>query len=114
MLKPYDLPARALREGGETCLGLQDLDTHACYLLYGVLNPGDEPRVLRPGAGHEEIVLVISGAMRIVQGDESLTLQPGQAVHLRGEETWHAEAAGPLETRYVAAGGHSAGEEHHH
>lgn len=114
MNKVFDLAGRVLREGGETVLGLKDLSTHACYMLYGVLSPADEPRLLKPGAGHEEIIMVVSGIMQIDDAGRSLTIQPGQAFYLKGEESRLASCAGPMETRYVAAGGHSAGEEHHH
>lgn len=114
MPKVYDLAGRAPREGGETVLGLQDLGTHACYMLYGVLAPGDEPRILRPGPGHEEIILCISGSLRLSGDGGELTLQAGQAVYLKGEETFQATCAGPLEARYAASGGHTPSEEHHH
>lgn len=115
MLKVYDLAGRAPREGGETVLGLKDLGTHACYLLYGVLNPGEEPRILKPGAGHEEIILAVSGTINVSGPEGSLTLQPGQAIYLQGEATYEATTEGPLEARYVAAGGHTPAEgEHHH
>jgi uncharacterized cupin superfamily protein len=114
MLKVFDLAGRAPREGGETVLGLKDLGTHACYMLYGIISPGEEPRTLKPGEGHEEIVLVIAGQMRVQGQEVDLVLQPGQAIYLKGEQTLAATAAGPLEVRYVAAGGHTPGAEHHH
>lgn len=114
MEKVFDLAGRAPREGGETVLGLKDLGTHACYMLYGVLTPGDEPRLLKPGAGHEEIICCISGAMVISGPDGQATLQAGQALYLKGDEVRHAEAMGPGEARYLAAGGHSPSEHHHH
>lgn len=114
MPKVYDLAGRAPREGGETVLGLKDLGTHACYMLYGLLSPGDPPRALRPGPGHEEIILCLSGVMRLNGEGGELTLQAGQAVYLKGEETYEASCAGPLEARYAAAGGHTPGDDHHH
>ncbi len=116
MLKVYDLAGRAPREGGETVLGLKDLGTHACYLLYGILAPGEPARVLRPGPGHEEIILCLSGSLQLEGMGQSLSLQAGQAVHLKGEDTFEATCAGPLEARYAAAGGHSdeGGSHHHH
>lgn len=113
MIKVFDLAGRVLREGGETVLGLKDLGTHACYMIHGVLTPGDPPRLLRPGPGHEEIVLVISGSVKM-EGDSGFqTLQPGQAVYLKGEESLNATAVGESEARYVAAGGHGDGGHHH-
>ncbi|MEW5913686.1 MAG: hypothetical protein AB1814_14090 [Thermodesulfobacteriota bacterium] len=114
MKKVFDLAGRVLREGGETVLGLKDLGTHACYLIYGVLEPGGEPRVLKPGDGHEEIILAVSGSMQVQGSEGSLTLQPGQAVYLQGAETWQATALGPGQACYVAAGGHTPGQEHSH
>ncbi|ADK85636.1 hypothetical protein Deba_2273 [Desulfarculus baarsii DSM 2075] len=105
----FDLVGRAAREGGETVLGLKDLDTHACYMLYGVLQPGEPPRLLKPGVGHEEIICVVAGSLELEHDGQKLVLQAGQAVHLVGEETWRASAPGPLEARYVAAGGHGQG-----
>jgi hypothetical protein len=114
VLKVYDVAGRAPREGGETVLGLEDLGTHACYMLYGVLNPGEEPRILKPGEGHEEIILAVSGAIQVSGPQGSLTLQPGQAIYLQGAATYEAVALGPGEARYVAAGGHTPGQHHHH
>ncbi len=112
--KIFDLGGRAVREGGETVLGLKDLNTHACYMLMGVIQPGEGPRIFKPGVGHEEIICVIGGSLEMVCGDVKMTLQAGQAVYLVGEETWQGTAPGPLEAKYIAAGGHSPGDEHHH
>ncbi len=114
MDKVYDLAGRAPREGGETVLGLKDLGTHACYMLYGVLLPGEPPRLLKPGAGHEEIICCVAGAITVSGPEGRTTLQAGQALYLQGEDSRQAAAAGPGEARYLAAGGHSAGEHHHH
>jgi uncharacterized cupin superfamily protein len=115
MKQVYDLEGRVRREGGETVLGLKELGTHACYMLFGVLDPGGEPRVLKPGQGHEEIILAISGAINLQGPDgEDVVLQAGQAIYLKGEETWLATCMGPAEARYAAAGGHTPGMEHSH
>ncbi len=114
MTKIYDLAGRAPREGGETVLGLKDLGTHACYMLYGVVSPGEAPRTLRPGPGHEEIVLCLSGGLKLSGPGGEITLQPGQAIYLKDEETYEATCLGPLEARYAAAGGHGPEEGHHH
>ena len=110
----YDLAGRVLREGGETILGLKDLGTHACYMIYGVVQPGDTPRLFRPGPGHEEIIMVIGGSLRLEGSAGFQVLQAGQAVYLKGEESWQGTCVGDSEARYVASGGHSPGDEHHH
>ena len=63
MLKTYPVHKLSVEEGGEYVLGLKDLDTHACYLIYGELNPGEERRKVCPGRGHEEILLAVNGAI---------------------------------------------------
>jgi hypothetical protein len=113
MIKVYDLAGRVLREGGETVLGLKDLSTHACYMIHGVLSPGDPPRLFRPGPGHEEIIMATSGSIKVEGASGFQTLQPGQAIYLKGEESLQAVTAGPAEARYVGAGGHSEGGHHH-
>ncbi len=113
-MRVYNLADRALREGGETVLGLKDLGTHACYMVYGVVGPGEPARALRPGPGHEEIIMVLSGVLELEGHGHSLTLQAGQAIYLQGEQSYSAVCPGPLEARYVAAGGHTPGGDHHH
>ena len=115
MKQIFDLQGRVHREGGETVLGLKDLGTHACYLLYGVVDPEGPARVFKPGDGHEEIILAISGTI-VLKGPagEEVTLRPGQAVYLKGAETWEGTCPGETEALYVAAGGHSPGDDHDH
>lgn len=114
MKEIYDLEGRVRREGGETILGLKDLSTHACYMIFGVLDPGGHARILKPGDGHEEIIMAVAGTIRLEGPDGEMMLRPGQAIHLKGEETWEAFCEGEAEARYVAAGGHTPGQEHGH
>ena len=97
---------------GEHILGADATGSHACYLIYGVLKAGEQGRVLKPGQGHEEMVLCVSGEMRL-SGGWSGTLKQGQAIHLQGEENCLAENPTGRETVYVIAGGHS-GTGHQH
>ena len=55
MKKTFPVQKWAIEAGGEHVLGLKDLGTHACYLIYGELAPGEAGRKVCPGAGHEEI-----------------------------------------------------------
>ncbi len=96
---------------GEYVLGHDATGSHACYLIYGVLKPGETDREFRPGRGHEEMVLVISGQLRL-RGHETGTLEQGKAIHLRDEERCLADNPGAVPAVYVIAGGHS-GSEHH-
>jgi hypothetical protein len=92
---------------GEHILGYDETGSHACYLIYGVLKAGEKGRELRPGKGHEEMVLVTKGDL-VLTGQLTGTLRQGQAIHLRGEDSCHAENRGEGDAVYVIAGGHSA------
>ena len=91
---------------GEYILGLRQTGSHACYLIYGVLKPGEPKRELKPGHGHEEIVLAVTGDLRCV-GAFSGILKQGQALHLRGEESVFVQNEGIARAVYVVSGGHS-------
>ena len=91
---------------GEFILGSQQTGSHGCYLIYGVLHPGETGRELKPGHGHEEIVLALQGDL-ILSGAHAGTLKQGQALHLTGDETVLAGNSGALPAIYVVSGGHS-------
>jgi len=111
-IKVYDLAALA-REKGEYILGAEVLQTHACYMGFGILGPGEINREIRPGNGHEEICCVISGTISLCRGEDRFFVGPGQAFHLRGEQAWVMNNDGPADAVYVLAGGHSNLHEHH-
>jgi glyoxylate utilization-related uncharacterized protein len=113
IMKSYDLRRLAADEGGEYVLGMADLHTHACYLIYGMMKAGESDRLIRPGAGHEEILLAVDGPLRVHLADGEKTLEMGYAVHLRGEESFTVSNPTDRPVTYVCAGGHSA-EGHHH
>jgi redox-sensitive bicupin YhaK (pirin superfamily) len=97
---------------GEYILGYDATGSHACYLIYGVLKAGEMRRELKPGKGHEEMLIVVRGEVTVT-GAATATLKQGQAIHLRGEETCYAENRTDAEAVYVMAGGHSeSGHEH--
>lgn len=111
-MKKIDLQEMAGRNDGEYVFGTADTGSHACYMIYGTMKPGEEGRVLKPGKGHEEIVLSVNALLKVT-GDFTGTLEPGKAFHLAGETTCYIENAGDTEAVYVIAGGHS-GEGHGH
>jgi uncharacterized cupin superfamily protein len=108
----YNLIERAGENNGEYVLGSADLHTHACYFIYGILNPGEKGRLIRPGKGHEEIVCLISGDVMLRSEKESFALYEGQAFHLKGEEAYHMDNQGSSNAVYVISGGHSEGHAH--
>lgn len=109
-MKTYDMAGK-VAGAGEHILGFDATGSHACYLIYGVLRPGEAGRELRPGAGHEEMVLVVQGALTL-QGAREGILRQGHAVHLVGDERCLAANAGAGDAVYVVAGGHSGGGHH--
>jgi hypothetical protein len=96
-----------VQDSGEYILGSRETGSHACYLVYGALKPGEKGRELRPGHGHEEIVLALKGDLRLT-GHHLGTLKEGQALHLTGEESVFVENTGNAQALYVIAGGHSS------
>jgi hypothetical protein len=111
-MKIYDVFVNT-GESSEHILGAQETGSHACYLIYGVLKPGEQGRELKPGKGHEEIVLAIAGDLQL-SGHYTGKLKQGQAIHLEGEQTCRAENPGTLNAVYVISGGHSESAQGHH
>ena len=111
-MKSYDVFGK-IGESGESILGSRDTGSHACYLIYGVLKPGEKGRELKPGKGHEEIVLAIAGDLHL-SGHDTGILKQGQAIHLQGEQSCLAGNPGAINVTYVISGGHSESEQGHH
>lgn len=109
-MKPF-VVFSADNEPGERILGSQRTGSHACYLIHGILAAGEGGRELRPGTGHEELVLALQGDL-FLTGAFTGTLRQGEAVHLKGEDRITAENRGAGPAVYVIAGGHS-GHDHH-
>lgn len=113
MIPTFDCLMRAKAEGGETVLGSQELDTHSCYFVYGVLEPGQKGRQLHPGPGHEEIFCVVAGVVTLVGSEGEQHIKLGEAFYLKGDVTYTLENRQKMPAVYVAAGGHTAeGHEH--
>jgi hypothetical protein len=111
-MKVYELRRMATQsERGESLLGFRDLGSHACYMIYGVLKPGEQRRKIKPGRGHEEIALALMGEIRVT-GCYTGTLKEGFAVHIRGEEECFFENTGKSEVVYIIAGGHAETKTH--
>ena len=110
-MKVYDVASK-IAGSGEYILGYDTTGSHACYLIYGVLKAREKGRELKPGEGHEEMLVVVQGEL-IVTGTSTVTLKQGQAIHLKGEDVCLAENRTNSEVVYVISGGHSeSGHEH--
>ncbi|MCF8093962.1 MAG: hypothetical protein K9J79_01230 [Desulfobacteraceae bacterium] len=97
---------------GEFVFGAEHTGSHACYMIYGVLAPGEKGRQIKPGKGHEEMVLAATGDIEVT-GTVSERLGRGQAFHIAEEQTAYLENPGTTEAVYVIAGGHSEHGHHH-
>jgi hypothetical protein len=112
-MKKIDISNRASSsENGEYILGLEDTGSHACYMIYGVLKPGEKGRLVKPGRGHEEIVLAIKGDLEL-SGDISGRLEQGSAFHVTGDTSAFLENHSSDNAIYIIAGGHSEHGHHH-
>ena len=105
-MKSLNLKISAKHNRGEYVFGAADTGSHACYMIYGTMKPGEKGREIRPGKGHEEMVLAALGSFS-VSGDVAGVLEEGSAFHLAGEQTCHLENRGENDAVYIIAGGHS-------
>ncbi len=59
-MKIFDVKNMAVdAKFGEYIVGYKETGSHACYLIYGILKPGEKDRLVKPGKGHEEIILAM-------------------------------------------------------
>ena len=82
-MKKTDLRGKAKKGDGEYVFGAADTGSHACYMIYGILKPGEKERMIRPGKGHEEILAAVKGNL-LVTGQYSGGLEEGHALHIGG------------------------------
>jgi uncharacterized cupin superfamily protein len=106
-MKSFDVAKLAADQGGEYVLGMKDLHTHACYLVYGILRPGEEKRVVRPGQGHEEILCAVDGDLSVQTRTGDVRLERGHAVHVKEDESFFISNPSDKPVVYLLAGGHS-------
>lgn len=97
---------------GEYILGAEETGTHACYMIYGVLKPGQKGRIVKPGQGHDEIVLAVKGELSLSGCCEGI-IPEGEAFLVRGDDECFLANPGTCDTLYIIAGGHSDPGHHH-
>ncbi len=111
-MKHYNVKKSACEQGGEYVLGMKDLHTHACYLIYGVMEPGESGRIVKPGDGHEEILCAVTGPL-VIHGEKGESvLEEGHAVHVKESEQFTISNPSETAVVYLMAGGHCR--PHHH
>ena len=112
-MKTIELEKRALAaEEGESVLGLADTGSHACYMIYGIVRPGEKMRLVKPGKGHEEIILAAKGGFTL-SGAKEGRLEQGCAFHCEGDTTIYLSNDGTEDAVYIISGGHSEDGHHH-
>ena len=111
-VKKVDLREKAEKDNGEYVFGAADTGSHACYMVYGLVTPGEKERVIKPGKGHEEILAVVKGRLTVT-GHYRGSLEEGHALYLADDQTCFLENRGAIEAVYIIAGGHT-GDGHLH
>lgn len=104
-MKAFDLEKLAHREGGEYVLGMKDLHSQACYLIYGILAPGEGERLIRPGSGYEEILCAVGGPLLIRGKTGETRLESGNAVQVQEDDSFMVSNPADREIVYIIAGG---------
>ena len=117
-MKIFHVSQRAEQEGGEFVLGSRDTGTHACYMIYGTLGPLEDGRLINPGKGHEEILMVTLGELKLsgpgLAPVKELTLPQGSAVLIQGDRECFLRNDTQKEAAYVCSGGHTSVDGHGH
>ncbi len=108
----FDLKNKALNsQFGEHIIGYKETGSHACYMIYGVLKSGEKDRLIKPGKGHEEILLAMVGDLQVTGYYNGILIE-GTALHVVGDSECILENKGTSDAVYVISGGHSEGGHH--
>lgn len=111
-MRIFDVKNKAIHsKRGEFLLGVQETNSHACYMIYGILKSKEKGRSVKPGPGHEEIVLAMEGDLEVT-GFYSGDLKEGFALHLAGDQECFFENQGESDAVYIIAGGHTEAGRH--
>ena len=106
-MRSFDLAGLASAFGGEYVLGKKDLDTSACYMIYGVLRAREAERLIQPGRGREEILCAVDGPILIHSKGGEVTLKQGNAIHVKEEDSFFISNPSDRPVVYIMAGGSS-------
>jgi uncharacterized cupin superfamily protein len=106
-MESFNLELLCEQAGGEYVLGAKELDTHACYMIFGILAPGQRERLVKPGHGHEEILCAIDGEITLQLSSGEKVLARNHAVHIGEDQEFFISNEGTESIRYIMAGGHS-------
>lgn len=105
-MKIYKLPQLAeISPNAEYFLGPEDIKTKALYLFYGRLRPREAGRKVAPKDGHEEIIFVLKGSIKVRSGKSAFSVEAGEAFHCLDADGMIFDNPGEDEAIFLAAGG---------
>ncbi|MEW6111209.1 MAG: hypothetical protein AB1473_21305 [Thermodesulfobacteriota bacterium] len=104
-MKIFDLETLASLWGGEYVLARKDLHSDACYLIYGKLAGGESQRLIKPGAGYEEILCAVGGPLLMHTSQGEVLLERSHAVHVTENESMFISNPSADPVTYIIAGG---------
>ncbi len=105
-MKIYNLPRLAeSNANGEYCLGTQETGTGSVYILYGRLRPGETSHKMALPEGHEEIICVVKGRIRVNCGKRSFNVETGEAFNPGISSQLSLDNVGDGEAIYISARG---------
>ncbi len=110
-MKIYKLPDLSKTNNGkEYCLGCEDLNTHAVYVVYGRLSPNETSREVEPLKTHEAILYLIKGEISVTGNGTDFTISSGEAFHIKEGESVELKNLSDRESIYLMAGGNTRDE----
>ena len=105
-MKIYKLPTLSENDDSkEYCLGCDDLNTQAVYILYGRLSPEESNRELTPRKTFEAILYLLKGEIQVTKEGRDFTISKGEAFHIKESESVNLRNLSDKESTYIMAGG---------
>jgi len=102
-MKIYKLPTLAdATPNGEYVLGPDEAHTSGAYIVYGRLRPGQTGHRLTIEEGHEEIICVVKGEMKVRCGKKNFDVSAGEAFNPGSPEVT-MDNTGPGEAIFISA-----------
>jgi redox-sensitive bicupin YhaK (pirin superfamily) len=107
-MRIYKLPALSeTNNSKEYCLGCDDLDTNAVYVVYGRLSREETERAVAPLKGHEAILYLVKGEISVSSASGVFSITCGEAFHLKEGESVILENRSDKESIYTLSGGNA-------
>ena len=107
-MKIYKLPTLSQDDvNKEYCLGCDDLETQAVYILYARLSPNESGRLVAPIKAHEAILYLLKGEITVTKEGANFTISKGEAFHIKENESVTIGNISDKESTYILAGGNA-------